>query len=175
LGGVQARRREWKAAVKAYDAYLSKVPGDYGARRELGRALAVLGQEGDAAARAQAVRELERAISDAGDDSSFRSATQEELFVARYGPAGRAYLDGRTLFASGDFRAAAQKLELVVKEHPEIEEAQYTLGLAYLTPEVNRRADALKTLAKAPKLKEARLQLGMSCTPMAISAPPKPR
>jgi predicted Zn-dependent protease len=163
LGTVQVKRREWKRAVAAFETYLAKVPADYGTRRELARAYAALAEEGggDAGAKAKAVAAYERAIADAGDDASFKTQSQEELFVAKYGPSGRGYLEGRTAYANGDYRGAVRKLEQVTTEHPEIEEAHYYLGLAHLTPEINRRADALKAFERAPKVKESQLHLGM--------------
>ncbi len=161
LGTVLAKRREWKKAAGAFDAYLTKVPADYRARRELARALATAGEEGDATAKQRAIAEYEHAIADAGDDASFRSSSQEELFSIKYGASGKAYLDGRTAYASGDYRGAVAKLERVTAEHPEIQEAHFVLGMAYATPEINRRPDALRQLALAPGIKEAQLHLGM--------------
>jgi predicted Zn-dependent protease len=162
LGTVRAKQRAWKAAAAAFDAYLAKVPHDSRTRRELARALAGLAEESqDAAARSRAVGEYERALTDAGDDDSFRSSSLEELFALKYGVSGRAYLEGRTAYASGDYRGAVAKLERVTKEHPELEEAHFVLGMAYATPEINRRADGLRQLALAPSLKEAQLHLGM--------------
>jgi predicted Zn-dependent protease len=162
LGAVRAKQRQWKAAVAAFDAYLARVPHDYRARRELARALAGSAAESnDAAARGRAVSEYEKALADAGDDDSFRSSSTEELFALRYGASGKAYLDGRTAYASGDYRGAVAKLEAVTREHPEIQEAHFVLGMAYTTPEIGRRADGLAQLALAPSLKEAQLHLGM--------------
>ncbi len=161
LGAVLAKRREWKPAAAAFDAYLAKVPGDYRTRRELARVYTALGEEGDAAAKTRALAEYERALKDAGDDSAFRSSSQEELFTVKYGPSGRAYLEGRTAYANGDYFGAVSKLEQVTVAHPEIEEAHYVLGMAYVTPEINRRADAMKQWNQAPGLKEAQLHLGM--------------
>jgi predicted Zn-dependent protease len=162
LGTVRARQRAWKAAAAAFDAYLAKVPHDYRTRRELARALAAGAEESqDAAAHTRAVTEYERALTDAGDDDSFRSSSLEELFALKYGASGRAYLEGRTAYASGDYRGAVAKLERVTSDHPEIQEAHFVLGMAYTTPEINRRADGLRQLALAPTLKEAQLHLGM--------------
>ena len=161
LGTVQAKRGEWKKAAAAFEAYLAKVPDDYRARRELARAHAALSADGDAAAKARAIAEYERAVRDAGDDASFRSSSQEELFALQYGASGRAYHEGRTAYASGDYRGAVAKLERVVREHPEIEEAHFFLGMAYLTPEIDRRADAFAAWERAPRVKEAQLHLGI--------------
>ena len=161
LGQVQAKRGEHKKAVAAYEAYLGKVPDDYQARRELARSWAALAQAGEATAKDRAVAEYERALARAGDDTAFRSSSQEELYALKYGATGRAFVEGRNAYASGDYRGAVARFERLTKEHPEIEEGHYLLGMAYLTPEIDRRADALRAWEKAPKLKEAQLHLGM--------------
>jgi predicted Zn-dependent protease len=156
LGRVQAKRGEAKAAVAAFQTYLARVPDDHETRRELARALAA-----DPAARDRAVAEYERALAQAGDDDAFRSSTQEELYALKYGATGRAFVEGRNAYAAGDYRGAVARFERLTREHPEIEEAHFLLGMAYLTPEIDRRADALAEWDKAPRLKEAQLHLAM--------------
>jgi predicted Zn-dependent protease len=160
LGTALAQRGDYPGAAKAFEAYLAVAPDDYRARRELARVLAKQAEAGDAAARAAAVAAYEKARASAGDDSSFRSSSQEELLTLKYGPSGRAFLEGRTAYANGDYRGAVVKLEQVTQAHPEIEEAHYVLGMAYLTPEINRRRDAMQEWERAPGLKEAQLGLG---------------
>src|SRR5262249_1274815 len=63
--------------------------------------------------------------------------------------------------AAGDAKGAAALFEHAVKAHPDLEEAQYLLGLAYVAPEVQRRADAVKAWKRAPHIKEAHYQLGL--------------
>jgi predicted Zn-dependent protease len=160
LGTLLVKRREWKRAAEAFEAYLAVEKDDLQTRLELARVWRVLAEEGDAAAKTKAIAEYERVMKDAGDDDATRRQAQEEIFGVKYGESGRAFRDGKQAFVSGDYRAAVTKLELVVGKHPEIEEAQYLLGMAYVSPDVGRRADAMKAWDKAPTVKEAQLQLG---------------
>lgn len=161
LAGILGERREWKKAAAAYEAYLKLEPNDYQTRLAMARVYRTMGEEGDKAAKMRALAEYERVVRDAKNDSAIRNLAQEEALAVKYGDAGRAYMEGRSAYVNGDYRGAVTKLEKLTKEHPEVEEAHYMLGLAYITPEINRRPDALKSWDRATKIKEAWLHLGI--------------
>jgi beta-barrel assembly-enhancing protease len=79
----------------------------------------------------------------------------------KYGAAGKAFQQGKNALVQGDVRSAIQMLEGVVKQRPEIEEAQFLLGMAYSHPDINRRAEAFKSWQKAVGHKGAQLHLGL--------------
>jgi predicted Zn-dependent protease len=159
LGSIHAASGAWALARQAYAAVVERAPADVGARLVLARALGKMAESGDAGLKREAISQYERVVALLDDDPALRSSAQEELFGVKYGASGRAFLEARTAYASGDYRGAVSKLEKVCKEHPEIEEAEYLLGMAYITPDVNRRPDAIAAWQKAPSMKEAHLHL----------------
>jgi predicted Zn-dependent protease len=161
LGGALHRRRELAKAAAAYETYLGKQKNDVQARMELARVYKALSEEGSAEAKQKALDEYERVKQASKDDEATFRAAEEEVFGLKYGAAGKLFREGKDAFASGDVKAAVSKLEGVVKQYPEIEEAHYLLGLAYVTPDLGRRADAMRSWEKAPSIKEAQLQLGI--------------
>lgn len=162
LGAIQVERREWRRAAAAYEQYLKLEPKDHRTRLEYARVWRALAGDGDASAKARALAEYDRVMREAKGDPALRHVAQEEMLAVKYGDAGRSYMEGRLAYANGDYRRAVVKLEKLTTEHPEIEEAHYLLGMAYITPEINRRADALKSWERAPTIKEAWLHLGLA-------------
>lgn len=158
VGALRAERGEWAEAAAAYEAVIKREPNDVAGHLGLARAAAKL-EPGKTDGRA--VAEYERCLVLLGDDQALRNQVQEELLVVKYGAAGRAFMEARNAYAGGDYLGAVSKLEGVVAQHPEIEEAQYLLGMAYATPDVNKRGKALAAWQKAPRIKEARLRLAV--------------
>src|SRR5262249_7086514 len=149
LGGVYVRKGNYKSAAAAYEKYLAQKDSDVMVRLELARAYRTLAEDGDAEAQKNAVREYERIMKDAAGDAALTSVAEEEVLPLKYPGVGTAFLEGKTAYVRGDFREAVKKLEKVVKKEPQIEEAQYLLGMAYASPQVKRRADAMAAWEKA--------------------------
>lgn len=162
LGLAYAKTRAWQKATAAYEKYLEKHKNDVDVRLELARAWRALAEEGNDAAKQKALDQYELVMKASKDDEALYRQAEEETFAVRYGAAGRAFREGKDAFASGDVKSAVSKLEGVVKQFPEIQEAHYLLGLAYSAPDIGRRGDALKAWEKAPTIKEAQLHLGIA-------------
>jgi predicted Zn-dependent protease len=156
LGLALAKTRAFGEAAEAYEKYLELVPGDAMARLELARAYAANGTAGAT----KAITQYQRIMKEASDEAVAKLA-EEELFGVKYGAAGQQFKDGKSAFVAGDYRGAIGKLEGVVKQYPEIEEAQYLLGMAYVVPEIGRRGEAMRAWSKAPSVKEAQMHLAL--------------
>jgi predicted Zn-dependent protease len=159
-GDVALRNKNLARALELYGE-LEKVPAR---RREARRArLEAIAQlaGGDAAVTRNGVELARMIVADAGESAPARARAEELLVGLRFGAAGMDLLAARRKLAEGEVAAAVAQLEPFVKAHPEIEEAHYFLAVAYLTPGVGRRKDALAELRRAPKIKEAQLELGV--------------
>jgi predicted Zn-dependent protease len=161
LGDLAAQAGDYQAAVAAYDKLLARTPGQLEARAALVAALLKLSDAGDTAARARGL-ELARALAgDAHADAEQRRRAEEALATFQYGEAARDVTEGKRLLAGGDAKGAAVALARAVAQHPELEEAQYLLGLAWAAPDVGKKDDARKAWRKAAHVKQAQLALGV--------------
>jgi predicted Zn-dependent protease len=150
-----------KAAAAAYQKLVDKQPDNTDAKLALLDALAQLAKNGDAEARTRATTLAQKIENDPRADATAQRRAQELDGFLKYGDAGKDLIEGKRLLASGDAKSAVALLERAATAHPDLEEAQYLLGLAYIAPEVNRRADAIKAWKKAAHVKEAWFKLGM--------------
>ena len=160
LAELEAKRSGWAAATAAWEHYLALVPGDLDAQLALARTLRAQADAGDAAARPKAQTRFEAILADARVDDGVRAQAEEELFALKYGPAGATFREAKSALAAGDAKGAVSRLEKVVAAVPALEEAQWLLGVAYASPDVGRRGDALKAWRKAPKVERAQVALG---------------
>jgi predicted Zn-dependent protease len=164
-GDLAMKRKDYARAVELF-AELEKLPArKREARRARLDAIAVLGAD-DAEYKRVAI-ELARSISnDAGESPGERSHAEEILVALRFGAAGQELLQAKRKLADGNATGAVAQLEPFVQAHPDIEEGHYFLAVAYMTPGVARRKDALAELKRAPKIKEAQLELGIDALEM---------
>ena len=161
LGDLLAAQGDLAGAVAAYDKLIARDPNNTDAKLALLDALMALANKGDPGAKARALELATRLKSDARVDATLQHHAEEAEAVLRYGDAGKKLLEARDRMAGGDARGAVPILEQAVREHPELEDAQYLLGLAYATPEVGKRELARKAWRAAAHVKEAQLQLGV--------------
>ncbi len=160
-GDLAVRRGDRARAIALYAEVEKTAAKKHEARRARLVVLAELAGAGDADARRVAL-ELARTIgADPGQAGATRGMVEETVAVLRWPTAGKSMIDARRKLEQGDAKAAALLLEAVVAADPAIEEAQYLLGMAYLTPGIGKRKDAKAAFGRAPKVKEARLALGI--------------
>jgi predicted Zn-dependent protease len=161
LGDLALAAGDFAAAVVAYDKLLARAPGQLEARLALIEALLKLSDSGDGAARARGL-ELARALAaEPRADSQQRRRAEEALATFQYGEAARDVTEGKRLLAGGDAKGALVALARAVAQHPELEEAEWLLGVAYATPEVGQKEEARKAWRKAAHIKQAQLALGV--------------
>ncbi|MFI5288154.1 MAG: tetratricopeptide repeat protein [Polyangia bacterium] len=161
LGDQAMAAGDLATAVAVYGELVDHAPGDVEAKVALLDALKALSDKGDANARARAVLLADQLKIDPRADQATQKHVEELAGYLRYGDAGHDVLEGKDRLAAGDARGAIVSLERAVKAHPELEEAEYLLGLAYATPSIGRKDDARRALRKAPHIKEANYALGV--------------
>jgi predicted Zn-dependent protease len=144
---------DFRAAAEAYEKL-----GDRGSLLET---LASWALGGDVGARERGLALCKKLKGDQSADAALRRRAEELEGQLLYGEAARDVVDAKAKLAAGDARGAAAILEKVTAAHGDLEEAQYLLGLAYATPEINKHGDAKKAWKRAPHVKEAQLALGV--------------
>jgi predicted Zn-dependent protease len=92
-------------------------------------------------------------------DQFLRRRAEELEGQLKYGESAADMVTAKQKLAAGDSRGAISLLEKVVLLHPDLEEAQYLLGLGQL--DQKQPAEARKSWKKAPHIKEAMLSLGV--------------
>ena len=161
LGELATASGDFSAAVRAYEKWVKRRPANREAQVALVEALKGLGDRGDAEAKARAVELVGKLAADAHLESGLHTRVVELEAALKYGEAGKDLLDGKAKLADGDAAAAVRALERAVAVHPDLEEAQALLGVAYANPQVARKAEARKAWKRAPHVKEAQLELGI--------------
>ena len=119
-----------KAAAAAYQKLVDRQPDNTDAKLALLDALAQLAKNGDAEARTRATQLAQKIESDPRADATAQRRAQEIDGFLKYGDAGKDLIEGKRLLASGDAKSAVTLLERAAQAHPDLEEAQYLLGLA---------------------------------------------
>ena len=147
--------------MQVYDQLVQREPANVEAKLALLDALKAMVDKGDAAARARALELAVRLKTDPRADQATQRRAEELEGFLKYGDAGKDLIDGRARLANGDAKGAVTVLEHAVEAHPDLEEAQYLLGMAYSAPDVAKRDQARKAWKKAPHVKEAQLALGI--------------
>jgi predicted Zn-dependent protease len=160
-GDLAMQAGDFARAVAAYQKLVARQPDASEARLALLEAYKALADRGDATARAQGTELAAKLKVDACADAATQRRAEELEGLFKYGDAGRDVLDGKARLAAGDAKGAIAALERAVQAHPELEEAQYLLGLAYASPQIARRDDARKAWRKAAHIKEALFHLGV--------------
>jgi predicted Zn-dependent protease len=159
-GDLAMQAGDLAKAVAVYDKLIAKQPDNVDAKLALLEALRALADKGDAAARARALELAGKLKTDPRADQVAQRRAEELEGILRYGDAGKDVIDGKQRLAAGDAKGAIDSLERAVKAKPELEEAQYLLGLAYAQTTPPRKDDARKAFKKAAHVKEAQLELG---------------
>ncbi|MGZ6142182.1 MAG: tetratricopeptide repeat protein, partial [Myxococcales bacterium] len=157
-GDLALQSGDLAKAVSVYDKLIAKQPENVEAKMALLDALRALADKGDAQARTRALELAARLKTDPRADQSAQRRAEELEGLLRYGEAGKDVTDGKQKLAAGDPKGAIVSLEKAVAAKPDLEEAQYLLGLAYA--QAQRKDDARKAFKKAAHVKEAQLQLG---------------
>jgi predicted Zn-dependent protease len=91
----------------------------------------------------------------------FAEPARQAADQLRLGEAGVALEAAREAITAGKFRVALETLTKLVAKKPDLEQAQYLLGLTMASPVVDDLDGAIAAWRKAPGVKEARLQLGV--------------
>lgn len=159
-GDLALRKKDLARAVALYAELEKLAPRKREARRARLEALTQLG--GDDAEYKRVAIELARTIvADNGEAPLARAHAEELLVGLRFGAVGKELLAAKRKLSEGDLKGGIALLEPLAQANPTIEEAQYFLGMAYLSPGVGRRKDAIAAFKLAPKIKDAQLELGI--------------
>lgn len=161
LGDLAAAAGALKEAAGHYEALIARDPENLVAKLALLDVLWKLAEQGDAQAHDRALELAARLRSDPRADGATRRRAEELEAALKYGPAGKDLLEGKAKLALGDPKGASVALERAVAARPDLEEAFHLLGVAYASPELGRKDDARKAWWRAPRVKEARLALGV--------------
>jgi predicted Zn-dependent protease len=137
--------KDFKAAAALYEKL--------GDRASLLEALAAGGE------RERALKLCAALKKDPTADGPLRRRAEELEGQLKYGESAADMVTAQEKLAKGDARGSVSILEKVVLLHPDLEEAQYLLGLGY--QQLDKRAEAKKALKLAPHVKEALLALGV--------------
>jgi predicted Zn-dependent protease len=157
-GDLAVAAGDFAKAVGIYDKLIAKQPDNVEAKMALLDALRGLADKGDAAARTRALELAGKLKTDPRADQVAQRHAEELEGLLKYGEAGKDVIEGKQKLAAGDPKGAIAALEKAVAAKPDLEEAQYLLGLAYA--QSSRKDDARKAFKKAAHIKEAQLELG---------------
>lgn len=91
----------------------------------------------------------------------YSRTVSDALRQLELGPAGEQLEQAEEQMAQGKYRLAARTLRQVTADSPELEQAQYLLGVALASPVVDDIDGALAAWRRAPSVKQARLRLGV--------------
>ncbi|MSP59067.1 MAG: tetratricopeptide repeat protein [Myxococcales bacterium] len=161
IGDLALAAGDFAGAASAYDQAIARGGNATDARVGLLDALAGLAKRGDGAARTRALDLAARLKIDRLVDRTAQRHAEEVEAVLTWGDAAQDFIAAKNKLAAGDARGAIAALLRVVAAHPEIEEAQYLLGVACASPEIARRDEARRAWRKAPHVKEALFALGV--------------
>jgi predicted Zn-dependent protease len=161
LGDLYAQAGDHKKAVEQYESVLARKPNDLDARVALAESLRALAEQGDAQARQRCGEIIAKLKTDKTIDQASMRRVEETENALKYGEAAKDMIDAKRRMLMGDSKGALPALERAAVAKPDLEEAQYLLGMVYATPEVARKEDARKAWRKAPHVKEAHFQLGI--------------
>jgi len=156
-GDLAVQAGDFAKAVAIYDKLIAKQPDNAEAKLALLEALRALSDKGEAGARARALELAGKLKTDPRADQIAQRRAEELEGLLKYGDAGKDVIEGKQRLAGGDPKGAAASLEKAVAAKPDLEEAQYLLGLAYAQSQ--RKDDARKAFKKAAHVKEAQLEL----------------
>jgi predicted Zn-dependent protease len=160
LGDLHLAAGDLPRAADAFTRLAALTPTPE-AKLQLVEVLYKLAAGGDARAGEQATGLAEALVKEAVAPPSVRRRAEEITALIKYGAVGRDLVEGRSRLHAGDAKGAAAALERVVAARPELEEAQYLLGMAYASPVLKRKGDARKAWQRAAQVKEAQLALGL--------------
>jgi predicted Zn-dependent protease len=149
-------------ACQAFERALKAVPGHE--RSLYGRAECLLASPGAMAVverRAEVERHLQAflAIYPRGEHAQ---AARDALEKLRLGDAGARLQEAREALASGQAQRAMELARAVLAARPDLEPAHLLLGQCLMHPTLDRTEEALESFRRAPRIKEALLQLGIS-------------
>ncbi len=91
----------------------------------------------------------------------YSRTVSDALRQLELGPAGEQLERAEEQMAQGKYRLAVRTLRQVTAANPDLEQAQYLLGVALASPVVDDIDGALAAWRRAPSVKQARLRLGV--------------